>query len=148
MLLPDKTVNIAAKALSLSPSMTFPKWQTSMDMRMPPVASRRMYRHSATMHNHRTPAERQRWRREQEVRTWELKSHVFFLLLLWNQEALERSYGHHHQGLITFLKLIRTQLGSQSEWWIKNQQIHQIVGKKVQSKSTSSSLGHPTHNQM
>lgn len=37
--------------------MTFPKWQTSMDIRMPPVASRRMYRHSATMHSHSTPAE-------------------------------------------------------------------------------------------
>lgn len=44
-----------AKALSLSPSMTFPNWQTSIDMRIPPVARRRMYRHSATMHSHKTP---------------------------------------------------------------------------------------------
>lgn len=40
--------------------MTLPKWQTSMDMRMPPVASRMMYRHSATMHSHNTPAEKTR----------------------------------------------------------------------------------------
>lgn len=40
--LPDKTVNMAAKALSLSPSMTFPNWQTSIDMRIPPVARSRM----------------------------------------------------------------------------------------------------------
>lgn len=58
--LPESTVKMAAKALSLRPSMTFPKWQTSMDMRMPPVASRRMYRHSATMHSHSTPAEKSR----------------------------------------------------------------------------------------
>lgn len=53
--IPDKTVNMAAKALSLSPSMTFPNWQTSIDIRIPPVAKRRMYRHSATMHSHKTP---------------------------------------------------------------------------------------------
>lgn len=35
--------------------MTLPKWQTSIDIRMPPVASNRMYRHSATMHSHSTP---------------------------------------------------------------------------------------------
>lgn len=55
---PESTVKMAAKALSLRPSMTLPKWQTSMDMRIPPVASRRMYRHSATMHSHSTPAEK------------------------------------------------------------------------------------------
>lgn len=55
---PESTVNMAAKALSLRPSMTLPKWHTSMDMRMPPVASRRMYRHSATMHSHSTPVEK------------------------------------------------------------------------------------------
>lgn len=58
--LPDKTVNMAAKALSLSPSMTFPKWQTSIDMRIPPVARSRMYRHSATMHSHKTPGRERR----------------------------------------------------------------------------------------
>lgn len=61
--LPDKTVNMAAKALSLSPSITFPKWQTSIDMRIPPVARSRMYRHSATIHSHKTPGgERERER--------------------------------------------------------------------------------------
>lgn len=55
---PESTVNMAAKALSLRPSITLPKWHTSMDMRRPPVDSRRMYRHSATMHSHSTPTGR------------------------------------------------------------------------------------------
>lgn len=60
---PESTVNMAAKALSFKPSMTLPKWHTSNDMRMPPVASRRMYRHSATMQSHSTPVETRRRQR-------------------------------------------------------------------------------------
>lgn len=60
---------MAAKALSFRPSMTLPKWHTSIDMRMPPVASRRMYRHSATMHSHSTPMERSANGKGMEMRT-------------------------------------------------------------------------------
>lgn len=70
---PESTVKMAAKALSLRPSMTLPKWQTSMDMRMPPVAIRRIYRHSATMHSHSTPAEKTGRVKERHARMMEAK---------------------------------------------------------------------------
>lgn len=73
---PESTVKMAAKALSFRPSMTLPKWQTSMDMRMPPVASRRMYRHSATMHSHSTPAEKTSRVRKRHARVMEAEDRL------------------------------------------------------------------------
>ena len=70
---------MAAKALSFRPSMTLPKWHTSMDMRMPPVASRRMYRHSATMHSHSTPMERGGYDKGIATRKEKKKNTVFML---------------------------------------------------------------------
>lgn len=54
--LPDRTVKTAAKALSLSPSMTLLEWKSSRHMRLKPTTSSRMYRTSDTTDSHSTPA--------------------------------------------------------------------------------------------
>lgn len=41
-ILPDNTVKTAAKALSLSPSMTLLEWKSSRHMRLKPTTSSRM----------------------------------------------------------------------------------------------------------
>ena len=54
--LPDRTVKIAAKALSLRPSMMLLEWTSSRHIRLKPTMSRMMYSISDTSDSHRMPA--------------------------------------------------------------------------------------------
>lgn len=54
--LPESTVKTAAKALSLSPSMTLLEWTSSKHMRLNPTTSRTMYNISDTSDSHSIPA--------------------------------------------------------------------------------------------
>lgn len=54
--LPESTVKTAAKALSLSPSMTLLVWTSSKHMRLNPTTSRMMYSISEISDSHSIPA--------------------------------------------------------------------------------------------
>lgn len=58
MKIPERTVKTAAKAFSLSPSMTLLAWINSMHMRLNPTISRRMYNNSDTRESHSIPGRR------------------------------------------------------------------------------------------
>lgn len=53
--IPESTVKMAAKALSLSPSMTLLECTSSKHMRLKPTTSRIMYNISETSDNHSIP---------------------------------------------------------------------------------------------
>lgn len=55
---PDSTVKTAAKALSLSPSITLLEWKSSRHIRLKPTTKSMMYSTSDTTDSQRTPAER------------------------------------------------------------------------------------------
>lgn len=55
--IPESTVKTAAKALSLSPSMTLLELNSSKHMRLKPTTSRTMYNISDTSDSHSIPAE-------------------------------------------------------------------------------------------
>lgn len=58
MKVPERTVKTAAKAFSLSPSMTLLEWINSIHMRLKPTTSRMMYNNSDTRESHSIPGRR------------------------------------------------------------------------------------------
>lgn len=75
---PESTVKTAAKALSLSPSMTLLEWTSSKHMRLKPTSSRTMYNISEISDSHSIPA-----KRGNDIGLSQVETQSKFDLIMW-----------------------------------------------------------------